>query len=65
MIMENKQLSYEESIARIRSICDKLRESSTSLEETASLFKEALGLIKSCRETLNKVSAEIEDEEYE
>ena len=57
--MSVMMMNYEQSVKRIREICDKLRDENTSLEETAKLYKEGSALLKECREALEKISLEI------
>lgn len=52
-------MKYEDSIKRLREICDKLRDENTTLEETAKLYKEGSRLISDCRKMLDEYSAQI------
>lgn len=46
-------MNYEETIKRLREICDKLRDENTTLDETAKLYKEGIGLCDSCKKMLD------------
>ena len=53
-------VKYEEAIKRLREICDKLSDESTTLEETAALYKEGTKLAEDCRKMLEQFGAELE-----
>ncbi len=55
-------MNYEESVKRLREICDLLRNESTPLEETARLYKEGAKLLEECKSALDKAEKEITDE---
>ncbi len=50
-------MSYEESIKRLREICDRLRDENTTIEETAALYKEGKKLVDECQKMLDSFSA--------
>lgn len=52
-------MKYEEMLKNLREICDKLRDESTTLEETAKLYKEGKALIEKCSKMLDEFGAEI------
>ncbi len=56
-----KKMNYEQSVKRLREICDKLRDESTSLEETSKLYKEGKALLAECRSMLEGFSKEISE----
>lgn len=58
-------MNYEESIKRLREIIDRLHDESTSLEETARLYKEGSELLKQCKKTLDKISADLGETDNE
>ncbi len=55
-------MKYEESIKRLREICDRLRDENTTLEETAKLYKEGVALADECKKMLDGFSTEIGEE---
>ena len=56
------KMNYEESVKRLREICDRLRDENTSLEETAKLYKEGSKLLEECKKMLGRISAELSEE---
>lgn len=55
-------MNYEQSVKRLREICDKLRDENTSLEEIAKLYKEGSKLLEECKKMLDQISAELSEE---
>ncbi len=54
-----KKASFEENIAKLREIVEKLESGKTSLEESMKLFEEGTKLSASCYETLKKAELKI------
>ena len=57
--MEEKKLSFEESMARLEEIVKELEGGEKSLEDALSLFEEGTGLIKSCGKLLDEAEQKI------
>lgn len=57
-------MNFEESIKRLREICDKLKDENTTLEETMILYKEGLSLSNECTRLLESIKSEL-DVNYE
>ncbi len=57
-------MNFEESIKRLREICDKLKDENTSLEETMILYKEGMSLSNACTKFLESIKSEL-DVSYE
>lgn len=55
-------MKYEESVKRLREICDKLRDENTTLEETAKLYREGIALADDCKKMLDGFSAVLREE---
>ena len=55
-------MNFDMSIKRLKEICEKLKDENTSLEETASLYKEGMELSKACREVLDNIKSEFDIE---
>lgn len=55
-------MKYEESVKRLREICDKLRDENTTLEETAKLYREGIALADECKKMLDGFSAVLSEE---
>ena len=55
--MENKELTFEEKLARLDEIVKKMSESNAPLNEMLSLYEEAQKLIKEETDTLNEAKA--------
>ena len=53
-------MNFEESLKRLKEICDKLKDEQVSLEETMSLYKEGMKLSNECMSVLEAVKAELE-----
>jgi len=57
--MPKKTDDFEKQIKRIEEIVARLEEGDLPLEKGVSLYKEGLGLVKSCRQTLAKAKNEV------
>lgn len=57
-------MNFDESIKRLREICDKLKDENTTLEETMILYKEGLSLSNECTRLLESIKSEL-DVNYE
>ncbi len=53
-------MNFEQSIKRLREICDKLKDENISLEETMSLYKEGLVLSDECTKLLQSIKSELD-----
>lgn len=51
----NKELNFEEAIARLETIVKALESGKTSIDESLKLFQEGVGLVKECDEKLKDV----------
>ncbi len=52
-------MNFEQSIKRLREICDKLKDENISLEEAMSLYKEGTKLADECTAVLETVKSEL------
>ncbi len=59
--MENKELTFEEKLARLDEIVKKMSEGNAPLNEMLSLYEEAQKLIKEETDTLNEAKAKINE----
>lgn len=59
----SETFDYEKSVKRLREICDRLRDESTTLEETAKLYKEGSRLADECLKMLDRISSELSEGE--
>lgn len=50
--MENKAVTFEESLARLQEIVTSLENNDIELQQAFSLFEEGLGLVDSCDKEL-------------
>lgn len=57
---QNKDFSYEKSIARINELLEKMENGDISLSENMEYFKEAKSLIRLCNEYLSNMEKEFE-----
>ena len=57
---QNKDFSYEKSIARINELLEKMENDDISLSEHKEYFKEAKSLIRLCNEYLSNMEKEFE-----
>ena len=55
-----KNDSFETKLANIEDIISKLQSQDTSLEDSISLYKQAVELLKDCNNTLKNAELEIE-----
>ena len=53
--MENKEVSFEEALARLDAIVKSLEEGKTSLDESLKLFEEGIKLVRDCEIKLKNV----------
>lgn len=53
-------MNFEQSIKRLREICDKLKDENISLEETMSLYKEGMALSDECTKLLQSIKSELD-----
>ncbi len=53
-------MNFEQSIKRLREICDKLKDENISLEETMSLYKEGMSLSEECTKLLQSIKSELD-----
>ena len=51
----NKELNFEEAIARLETIVKALESGKTSIDESLKLFQEGVGLVKECDDKLKDV----------
>lgn len=65
--MNNKELSFEEALARLEYLVNRLEEGNLPLEESLDLFTEGIKLTKQCNKQLEEAEKQIctlvEDEE--
>ncbi|MCH6201655.1 exodeoxyribonuclease VII small subunit [Aquiflexum sp. LQ15W] len=57
--MENKAMSYDQSIQRIEEIVSILESGEKGMDELSELVKEAAALVKSCKKKLKSTESEI------
>lgn len=53
--------SFEDGLARLQGILDKLQSEETPLAESVKLYAEAADLIRYCNETLNSAKLQMEE----
>ena len=53
--------SFEDGLARLQGILDKLQSEETPLAESVKLYDEAAELIRYCNETLNSAKLQMEE----
>ena len=53
--------SFEDGLARLQGILDKLQSEETPLSESVKLYAEAAELIRYCNETLNSAKLQMEE----
>lgn len=56
---KTKNMNFEDSLARVDKIISMLEEKGVSLEDSVSLYEEAVNLIKDCHSTLEKVEGKV------
>ncbi len=59
--MEEKELTFEEKLARLEEIVEKMNKGNAPLDEMLSLYEEAQKLIKEETETLDNAKAKINE----
>lgn len=52
-------LSYEQAVARLKEVVEKLEQGSLDLEESLRLFEEGISLSRTCDEKLTVVEARV------
>nr|WP_092482607.1 exodeoxyribonuclease VII small subunit [Desulfoscipio geothermicus] len=57
--MSSKEMSFEEALARLESLVNKLEEGNLSLEESLELFAEGIKLTKQCNKQLEEAEKQI------
>ncbi len=60
MMTGKKTMSFEDSLAKLEIIVEKLESNELPLEEALKLFQEGVTLEKSCSEQLAKVEKEVQ-----
>lgn len=53
-------MNFEQSIKRLREICDKLKDENISLEESMALYKEGIKLSDECASVLESIKSELD-----
>jgi len=59
--MAKKELTFEESMARLEEIVAELEDNEKPLNETIELFEEGLKLVKACNEKLSAFEARVKE----
>ncbi|MBQ2316211.1 MAG: exodeoxyribonuclease VII small subunit [Clostridia bacterium] len=57
--MSNEKISFEAALKRLEEIADLLESSTTSLDESMTLFEEGVALSKECTRLLNTAKQKI------
>lgn len=57
---KKERLSFEDALARLEEIVEKLEAENISLEESVKLYEEGIELSKSCTQTLEQAELRIE-----
>lgn len=57
---KKERLSFEDALARLEEIVEKLEAENISLEESVKLYEEGIKLSKSCTQTLEQAELRIE-----
>ena len=57
----SKELSYEQAMARLQTLLDKLQDESTPLAEAIQLYAEAAQMIAVCHAALENAKLQIEE----
>ncbi len=55
-----KNLTFEESLARLETLVDEMEQGDLSLDKMVSYFEEGSGLVESCSKRLTEVEQKIE-----
>lgn len=61
MSTEKKEMTFEQSMARLEEIVRMLESNEQPLDETIRLFEEGLHLVKNCDETLRSFENKVSD----
>lgn len=59
MSFENKEMSFEQALARLEQIVKSLEGGNVPLEDLIKLFDEGTGLVKLCTERLDKAEEKV------
>ena len=59
--MAKKEMTFEQSMARLEEIVSQLENNEKPLEETIALFEEGLNLVKSCQTQLSSFEKKVEE----
>ncbi|NEU29593.1 exodeoxyribonuclease VII small subunit [bacterium LRH843] len=59
-LMEKTELSFEEAMAALEEVVDKLEQGDVPLEKAISMFQEGMALSKQCHEKLEKVEKQMD-----
>ncbi len=59
--MTKKKLSYSESLKEVESILERIENQEVDIDELASLVKQALAHLKSCKSKLKSTEDELND----
>lgn len=57
--MSNKELRFEDALARLEAIVEKMENGDSSLEESLALFEEGTALAKQCAAQLNDAELKV------
>ena len=57
--VNSKELKFEEALDRLENIISTLQNDDLPLEESLEVFKEGVGLVKTCQERLDNTEAKI------
>jgi len=60
MVKEKEEKSFEECLAALEQVVEKIETGEMSLEESLSTFENGVHLVKTCNEKLNEVEKRIE-----
>ena len=58
---EKKELTFEQSMARLEEIVGQLEANAKPLDEMIGLFEEGLGLVRSCDQKLKSFEKQVDD----
>ncbi|MDX9918143.1 MAG: exodeoxyribonuclease VII small subunit [Gudongella sp.] len=57
--MSVKDLGYEEALANLQKLIEKLEDENLKLDDSVSMFKEAMELFDHCKDILTKAEGEV------
>ena len=57
--MEEKKMTFEEGMARLGQVVERLKQGDTPLEEAMALFEEGTGLLRRCNQYLNQAEQKV------